>query len=412
MKNFNSLTDFQQHFIKLISEKSLKEFFNLFPPFLRSDTEVYNSIVLIESNYNTAAREYRVGTITPDRFDSKKANTKAGLIAYINELSINDIYLSGKDASQREATFEEIHRKKGDDFNLNPKAAKSILRQAIAEAHFDEDETAGILNRVNCNREKANQLYWEEFEEKEGTPFQFYFINACPTQHPKSFAERVIYELISFYLDDNDEAILMETKADGQRIKFEDLPIHPVLKINQKALIKHFSKRFDIQKKSIKEFIQEDLTQLQYDYITTVFELNISKWNKRTISFLEWIIETFQHDDNDLPTFIFYFVFHMDNLHNQPNKHKNILDNLEGLTRKYPESATLISNLSPVPKNLVGDWIRDMGVDNQVIIDDLIEKLSWTLKPEKHRIFKEQGKFDMARIILFQELVMDVLDDQ
>jgi len=417
MKNFKSLSEFQKYFQtslgKGMSRELLLGFFLEFKRYIRSSS-VLTSIITIESRYNNLFESHRKGTLTYDYFSAKKAGVVESLLSLISELNLDDIYLSDKDVILAQALHKLKQRKEGKKNNLGIAPERTILREAIKEADFDE-EKATRLNLVNCDRKEPNQLYWEGFEKKEKEPFQFYFINGCSSQQPQSLAERVIYELEKEKEEEGDEgAILSELKGDSQRIKFIEFPLKATLKRSQKALKNYFANRFKIQNKSLEEFIKEEIIKYDsYDYIKTVFISDISQWNRHTAKYLDWMIDKFKDNRTNAPSFIFYIIFHMDDLHLNRSQYKDIIAELEKLAIKHSKTTTLIDNLKTVPVHLVEVWIKKMGELRPAKIDDLILKLAYTLATEeKQKRFHEKGEFDMSDVELFQEEVMDVLNSQ
>jgi hypothetical protein len=94
---------------------------------------------------------------------------------------------------------EDIHKTKSILSKLHqlPMGQSIGNLEALARnLNIDEEEDMGPLFLVNCDRKKMRNKFWNAFDDKEEESFQFYFISACPTQMPPSFAERMVYELL------------------------------------------------------------------------------------------------------------------------------------------------------------------------------------------------------------------------
>lgn len=415
MRDFTNILEFQLHFKNSLKESIDKEFFKNIGIYIKPQSQANKDLILLESRYNAAVKKEMRGLATQEVSDVSLTTFVNNAFYFIDSIKEKDIHLTYKAALLAFAKQQQQFHDENNKHNLGASKAWSILKYVIQNLEIDEEEDFGELQLVNVNRQKSQEQYWEIFNERveDRIPFQFYFINACPSQQPQSLAERFIYELIDYYLDEDDEGILLERNDKNTRIRFEELPQGPVLKISQRKFEKYFSSRFDLGKKKLKDFITNELSNFgNYEYITTVFELNASKWNKSTRQYLEWIIETFEAKD-ETPTFIFFFVLYMKDAHIQlSTKYKNIVDTLEGLSVKYNESVSLLSDIRPVEKMYVEDWIRDRGERNQTKIDEVLEILHYTMPTEpKRKRYEKEGKLDMSDIEIFQQEVYDVVNN-
>ena len=186
----------------------------------------------------------------------------------------------------------------------------------------------------------------------------------------------------------------------------------------------------DSQKVNFEQYIKTGLPKLEYQYVTSVFEINATDWNLRSMpGYLRWILNTFNGRHKDIPTFLFFFVINIRDLHVQlpdgfshidkslrPSivqqlkekligREKKVFQQVTQLVEQNPLNTTLITPLLPVLVKDLEDWIRNLGEENQSRIDDAIKNIVRGLKKPKQEMFGKHKKLDMTDIELFQEMV-------
>ena len=312
-----------------------------------------------------------------------------------------------------------------------------IIGEAVRNLHIQTG--VGELQLVNCNRQSLVSDFWEDFEKysADGTPFQFYFIPACPSQQPNSFSERMVYELIIDELDEESGAINYISALDSRRVKKEPLPLRRNLKLSQRAFKKYFSLRFglDERKVSFEDYIATGIPKLEYHYVATVFEVNASDWNLTLMpKYIKWLLKTFSGHLENIPTFVFFVVVNIKNLHQVlpkiyikdqrtgmevaeelseqlSGKEQKIFQQLLQLIRQDKNACSMITPLYPVPVEYLEDWLRNLGETNQARIDDAVQQVIRGLKEEKKARFYKDKLIDMSDIEVFQKMVYDWMNN-
>lgn len=298
-------------------------------------------------------------------------------------------------------------------YGLDVFSGSSHLEGKIRQLNISSN--LGEIYLVNCDRERSKSFFWKAFDANldQQNNFQFYFVVACPTQQPNSFSERMIYEIIIEELDEEYKAIQYISQPNSRRVKIEDLPLGRNLRNCQKEFKKYFSRRFKLAEAetTFENYIKSGIPQLEYEFVTTVFDLNASKWNAELMNeYLNWIIATFKNPKVDMPKFVFFFAIFLKNAHLEilPNPEQMILEDINKIIAQNKERCTLLNRLLPVPLSLLEDWIRELGEQNQSKIDDLVRSIVNTLPKDKKKRFLDKKELDMTDIERFQELVYQI----
>lgn len=322
------------------------------------------------------------------------------------------IFTLRKQIAEKETELNAIRKKIQKAYGLDVFEESSLLEEKIKSITIDAE--IGEIHLVNCNREKVRDRFWNKFDENldRQNPFQFYFLVACPSQQPDSFSERMIYELIDEELDGEFSAINYRNRPDSNRVKIDDLPLGRNLRNCQKDFKKYFTKRFGMEA-PFEDYLQTGLPKLdqQYEYVVTVFDLNASKWNTELMKeYLQWIIDSFSKASKDVPQFLFFFAFFVKNAHgeNLSGKELEALEGIQAIVNQNSEKCSLLTQLLPVPTDLLEDWIRDLGEGNQSKIEDVIKSIVMGLPEEKQQRFRDTQILDMTDIERFQAIVYKI----
>jgi len=345
----------------------------------------------------------------------KQLETAEKKIAFYKEkqlkggLSLDQEFALEQDLIELEAKVAELNKQISLAYGLNTSTGQSILIDKINQLNITED--IGDIHLVNCNREIIADSFWEAFDLKleSEVPFQFYFIPACPTQQPNSFTERMIIEIILDELDEEEDAILC-LRDNRNRIVLEDLPLGRNFVRSQKAFAKYFAQRFELGERTMQEYLDTGLPKLEYDYIATVFEVFGDKWKDFSAEYLDWIITQFKATHDEVPTFLFFFVVYLKDIHTNSVKqvYENIRTQIREVQIKHLEISTLLQNLKPVPRDLLESWVRDLGEGNQSKIEEVVDAVVAGLKPAAKKQYENDNTLNMSDIERFQEVVYDV----
>lgn len=308
-----------------------------------------------------------------------------------------------------------------------------VIGEAIQNLNIEGG--LGEIHLVNCNRQSVVTAFWDAFEQysQKELPFQFYFIPGCPTQQPNSFSERLVYEIILDELEEEASAINYVSGIDSRRVKKEKLPLRRNLKNSQKAFKKYFSMRFGLDQRKVRfeDYIETGIPKLEYDFVASVFEVNANDWSLTMMpKYMKWLFDTFKGQNAHIPTFVFFIVVNIRNLHDvlpknlakeQPTgrkviqslsqklkgKEQKVFHSILNLVKQNPASSTLIAPLYPISVEYLEDWIRGLGETNQSRIDDAVDQIVSGLKEDKKARFYKDRILDMADIEVFQKMVYD-----
>ncbi len=317
--------------------------------------------------------------------------------------------------AQLETEIADLRQQMEKSYGIAAVSANNLLEQRIRELTIDVGTNVGELFLVNVDRLPPRNIFWDAFDEnlERKNPFQFYFVLACPTQQPNSFAERMIYELVIEELEEEMDAINYVRQQESRRVKVEDLPLGRNLRNSQREFKKYFARRFGLtdSETMFEDYIKTGLPKLEYQYVATVFDLNASKWDESFMNdYLQWIVDTFSNTHDAVPTFLFFFAIFLRDAHVNPLPpgEKKIVDSIQGVINRNEQKCSLINQLTPVETGLVADWIRDLGEQNESKIEDLVKLIIAGLPEDKKAKFEKSNLLDMSDIERFQEIIYKV----
>lgn len=309
-----------------------------------------------------------------------------------------------------EGQLAKVSREIEEAYGLDVFSESSVLEQRIRQLNITEE--LGEIHLVNCDRKPVADSFWDAFDGyyDRKNPFQFYFVLADPAQQPNSFSERMIYEVLIEELEEELGAINYVRQPGSRRVKIEDLPLGRNFRNSRKGFKKYFSQRFHLgeAKTSFEDYLKTGIPQMEYEYVATVFDLNASKWDQDLMEeYLQWIMDAFQNPHPDVPNFLFFFAIFLRHAHapDLPSREKKVLEGMYRIIDQNKARCTLLTQLTPVPVELLEDWIRDLGVQNQSLIDDLVRTIVAGLPKDKKDRFQLDGSLDMADIERFQEIL-------
>lgn len=318
--------------------------------------------------------------------------------------------------SKYETKVSQLKQEVQKSFGLKTSSNNTILLDAASQLSIRK--RLPELYLVNCDRQKVYNRFWDSYDDhvERDNPFQFYFMIACPTQQPDSFAERMIYELRKEESDDDPDAVLFKRRSDGKRVAFDELPMGRKLKNAQKAFKSYFSERFALHNAntSFEEYLETGLPALNADYVTLTFDIQSSDWNSKVMNdYFSWLIKEFANTNTkaNVPTFWFMFVIFIRNYHeNGINKaQQNIITEVKKLVNDHPKECTLISDIKPVPIEFLEDWLLKVDEENSAVkIEGLVNTFISSLPETKQAKYLENKQVDMTDIELLQNIIFEL----
>ncbi|MFN0036268.1 MAG: hypothetical protein ACKVUS_14485 [Saprospiraceae bacterium] len=392
----------------------------LFRQKIKSSSDFYDEILVLSGRYNLADREYHKDNIT--LADRKKVfnGVHAALSDLLEKLTDDDLAPPPPD----------------------PEFAKTMGLPVPLENDFDSVfkelqlnwRKVNTLQLVDCNRKNEYDAIWEKYSQrqKQGQKFQFFFINACPTQRPEDFAERFILEKLDDLSDEEREAILVNPDpSDSHRLNKEELPFDKrELDGCKKKFSKYFEERFKFEAIGlVPEVNIETCVRQKFEgkkCVTFIFSINASQWNSVLSEYLEWMRDTFMKIENTegLPEFLFFFVVKVLRLHEgkTPDSLKNALEEMlkmndlanpkdaAGKPLPPPPSVAydVIMPLKPIPKDEAILWFTELGkeadlqkIENLLMLT--LQRNPTALTRLPRFMDKEKGSIDMLDMVDLQE---------
>lgn len=315
---------------------------------------------------------------------------------------------------QIEGEVRELKRILSGAHNIHTPERDTLLLDAVRGLNLDEDEEVGLLHLVNVDRREMRGKFWGAFDEKEEEKqeFQYYFISACPSQMPPSFAERMVYELLLEELDGDSDALHIITHEDSGRLRIEGLPVGRNTRKCQQRFKEYVQERFRFaDTQSFDAFIETGVPKLPYDYVAVAFEIHERNWEDFLPEYLQWMIDTFRCPHQDVPTFLFFFVVYIEKQHEgrlAPSQ-KAIVEALEGLARR--NEATLLTPLLPVEESDLRAWLMDLGERNPNKVQQVMDVFLSGLREEDQRLYQEKKLLNMKDIEELQAVVYRIANE-
>ena len=298
--------------------------------------------------------------------------------------------------------------------NIRSVDKDSLLLDAARELNIDEDEEIGLLHLVNVDRREMRGKFWDAFDEKEEAKqeFQFYFISACPTQMPPSFAERMVYELLAEELDGDSDGLHIITHEDTGRLRIQDLPVGRNARKCQQRFKEYVQERFRFaDAQSFDTFIETGVPKLPFDYVAVAFEIHERHWEDYLLDYLQWMIDTFRCPHQDVPTFLFFFVVYIEKQHEGrlTPAQKAIVDGLAGLSER--NEASLLTPLLPVEEGDLRAWLMDLGERNPNQVQQVMDVFLSGLREEDQRLYQDKRLLNMKDIEELQAIIYRIASE-
>lgn len=310
---------------------------------------------------------------------------------------------------ENEFKINELKAKLSKIHNLHGNSGAQLLLQKMDSIDLGIDEM-GEQDLVNVNREAERQRFYQQFEHLLKSNFQFYCISGCPTQMPHSFSEWAVLEIAFEELEEELSAIWYRRREESNRVQIFQLPVGRNLEKSKKDFKKFFAREFKFKPHvTFDKYIETGLPALPYEYVAFVFDFDGTNWLPFHKAYLQWIIDTFQHPHENMPTFVFFFVLTRSSLHDKVEGEYSadaMVKDLDELAHSN-EATAHISPLRPVPVLDLERWFRQLGERNPARIEEVIELMVKGLKPKDSRLFRDKQLLNMDDIERLQELIYE-----
>ncbi len=377
----------------------------------RSSSAHYNEALHLHGRFKKLAVDERKGTVDRRDLNVENNQIREAFFGLVDDLETKDIRTELLSESEQ-LLLEEL---------LTPTTTKRLIAELDPHVHV-----ATTLYYVNCDREHSIDRVFDFFENfyDEQRPYQFYFFSACSTQRPRSFSERLVYE-IEGYLEDmegGDQAFRYWPTPKNERVEPFELPVGRNLRASKIKFKKLLAEKLEFSgRTTIETYLKMGKPTLDYKAIAMCFVFREADWKDFIPDYFQWIIETFDQAEvqRDCPTFLFFFAIDVMGIHaKEPEqlegRKKRVYEELEALVAANPASTVHLSRLMPVPKPDVKAWMAKLGIDNDAVKEQLIRYMisQQTLSPEDRRQYIEQQVINMDDIELFQKWLLQYADEK
>jgi hypothetical protein len=191
----------------------------------------------------------------------------------------------------------------------------------------------------------------------------FYFILACPEQHPVNLVKNFVFELIeeSQYKDEYPIQYKCSLDFEGAR----SIAVHPLAaRLRAENLQKEWLMQLKKENRNFRDFITQELPSQKLSHIISAFEISINNLERDKFEqFLDSFMQDFQQKANTGPKCIFFFIINVRNIHPGAalgERESAILDHLRGLSDKTPNQVFLLDSLPKVKNEDLYYWICDV----------------------------------------------------
>jgi hypothetical protein len=299
----------------------------------------------------------------------------------------------------------ELAQAYGQRSGLGVEAKFDRLLDYLKGLEVNPSSEIGPIHRVNCNRIKPIDLFWDSFLlDDDLNDYQVYLITACETQMPDQFAERLLLE----YVIEEEPDYPNYRTNDKKRLLIETLPLKRNLAKSQQAFEAYIAERFDLKgNRDIDSFLGGEVVNYDFDFVLLAFQTLEEDWRDFIPEYYRWIIEQFQKLSTGGPKFLLTFVHYLHDVHREEQisaEHRDIVAAFDAIEREE-KLAKHINRLLPVFSTDLATWFQRVGVTNAQRRDDLVKIVIDSLTPEARDRYEATGKIDMATIDLVQEVV-------
>lgn len=275
-------------------------------------------------------------------------------------------------------------------------------------------EPLGKIQLVNSDRQMPFGNYTAFFRQHLKLPYQFYFMVGCPdTQQPRSFAERVVYDIIENVLIDEVNAINYEREERKagvtmvERTKIPQLPLGIDADAHQRKFRKYFAERlsrFYQENISIEDLIGSKTLQLPFKYFAFIFQIDAEQWDTEVTKYVQWLMDIFKKNAQTQPTFLFFIVVNFIDAYKIVGAKPPALETI--LSGDNADMCCLITDLMPIPSADINTWFRH-ATENKFPsykINNIINKFTQQLVAQERRQPNDTD-FNMVDVEELQEVI-------
>lgn len=386
-----------------------------FDRLLADDSLRRKDLLQLQSNFSQANRSFLSGRLGPDLFFKESAKVAAALSNLIPLLHSGDFK---SEVAKLEAHNRKINNEQEVKFKIPAREGISLLQNAIAEIPIPSE--MGILDTINCNRRQVSNDFKNRFDEKNNrTQEHYYFLSACPSQMPRSFVERMIFEILEDISDgDSDDPVKWWSDPDDKdRIEFHYLPLGHSLKKAQENFKKYCSEKLKFEEKdTFDDFLSGKLQKKKYKYLILPFFINNIDWDDFMLPYLEWIAASFRNRVDSGPTILFFLSIYHENLYDKNDKKfEKILNNIEAFAMERKGTASHFCPLHRVDIEDLKAWFFKIGKGkiNTVHLNPIFDIIRDGLyRKEDQFLYDSYNKLNMDQIEIVQKMVYNAYQKQ
>lgn len=331
----------------------------------------------------------------------KKAALERALII-ANDAS--EIFKLEEQIKDLDAMINKLLREAADHYQLEAFPSAKDLVQFVSSFTYDDGDR-GVLQRVNCNRQRPVETFWDSFKlDDEGHHYQVYFITACDYQMPQQFSERLFWE---FIYEEEPDTPFYRTHPDG-RLIIDPLPLKRNLEKSKAEFEKYIARLFDLKGTTeLSTFLSGEVVSHEHDIIFLPFRVQESKWQDWIPDYYRWIIAQFKQLSDGNTKFLLTFAHFSRNIHLEEHfteEHRELLTALDGLEAEEP-IAKHINRLQTIPVTDLEEWLLDMGISNLQQRQRAVEIIAASLPQEERERYQKDQVFNMTHIDLAQDII-------
>lgn len=276
-------------------------------------------------------------------------------------------------------------------------------------ANGTDPEDIGPLHRVNCNRGRPLDAFWDAFLLDEDLhQYQVYFITACDTQMPLQFTERLLLEYI---VDEDPEYPNYRTRPD-KRLLIETLPLKRTLAKSKEAFQSYIAERFEIKGSlNLDDFLTGEVANYEFDFILLAFRTMEKDWKDFIPDYYRWIIGQFKLMATGGPKFLLTFAHYSRDVHLEnrfDDHHEKLIAVLDQLESEETISKH-INRLKRVPVRDLEDWFLEIGLRNLQLRERAVAIIVEGMDEKEQQRYAREQTIDMTHIDLAQEVVYQYL---
>jgi len=355
--------------IKIEIAKGLENAFTRLETMLSHECPRYLDLLQLKGKFEDSQKQFKLGTISYESATLVSNQVRYGLLTEIvARMETEDLQ-----KEYRLAAAGSSRRKLILPFDLKlPKFKMDVLR-------LDRKDTAAMFR--------------ERFKQLGETTVQHYFVYGDRHQQPRSFVERMIFELES-----TGQTLHYEAEGD-KHILVKEPEMEGNLEVSKLRFCECFSERFGTSVSRLSD-IESSATTGNNAFITTILKFHVEDWKDYTRAFLIWLLTDFCMSASALPaSFLFFHIIQKDSFSGsakrspiwffggKPAKQKLVEAALKELEQF--QSCTVFPELKPISQYDLTKWLQEF-ISNETAIDTLLNEITGAQKQTQN--------FDMSFI--------------